>query len=220
MQILSFSLTPPVWCRHVAALTLMLAGFACAPAALAQANAPASTVRMRGTIQAITPASMTVKDRSGEVVDLVVSDKLVVTEVYPIALADIQKGSYIGTAAMPQSDGTLKAIAVTVFTEAQRNVPDGHTPFNLQPQSTMTNAVVEDIGLLSSGAAGRRLQLKYRAGEKTLEVAADVPVVTSRSGDKSLLVAGASVSLFAQMIDGKPTALRVNVGRDGFALPY
>jgi hypothetical protein len=211
--------------RLITVLAFSLAALAGADG-LAQAAAPTSvtppppTVRMRGTIQAVTPAGITVKDRSGEVVELALSDKLVVTEVYPIALADIQKGSYIGTAALPQPDGTLKAIAVTVFTESQRNVPQGHTPFNLQPQSTMTNAIVEDIGLLSSGAAGRRLQLKYQAGEKTLEVAADVPVVTSRPGDKSLLVAGASVSLFAQMIDGKPTALRVNVGRDRFALPY
>ncbi len=190
-------------------------------AAPTSVTAPAATVRMRGTIQAVTPVSMTVKDRSGEVVELALNDKVVVTEVYPIALADIQKGSFIGTAAMPQPDGTLKAIAVTVFTEAQRTVPQGHTPFNLQPQSTMTNAIVEDIGVLgAAGAAGRKMQLKYSGGEKTLNVPADVPIVTSRPGDKGLLVVGASVSLFAQVVDGKPTALRVNAGKNGFALPY
>jgi hypothetical protein len=225
--------------RHVVVLPLLaisvVAGF-CVGGATAQTGAPASpsavsapaaqTVRMRGVVQAITPVSMTVKDRSGEVVELVTTDKLVVTEVYPIALADIKKGSYIGTAALPQPDGTLKAIAVTVFTEAQRNVPDGHTPFNLQPHSTMTNAIVEDIGTLGdasgggAGNAGRQLQLKYKAGEKMLDVPADTPVVTSRPGNRNLLVVGASVSLFAQVIDGKPTALRVNAGKNGFPLPY
>jgi hypothetical protein len=184
---------------------------------------PAQTVRVRGMVQAVTPVSVTVKDRSGEVVELATNDKLIVSEVYPIALADIKKGSYIGTAALPQPDGTLKAIAVTVFTEAQRTIPDGHTPFNLQPQSTMTNAIVKDIGTLGeAGGAGtgRKLQLKYKAGEKMLDVPADTPIVTSRPGDRSLLVVGASVSLFAQVIDGKPTVLRVNAGKNGFPLPY
>ncbi len=183
-------------------------------------NAAPATVRMRGTIQAITPTSVTVKDRSGEVVELAMNDKVVVTEVFPIALDAIQPGSYIGTAALPQADGSLKAIAVTVFTDAQRNVPQGHFPFNLQPQSTMTNAVVDGMVSAADAGAARRLQLKYKDGEKTLDVPADAPIVTSRPGDTSLLVVGASVSLFAQEINGKPTLLRVNAGRNGFVLPY
>ena len=98
------------------------------------------------------------------------NDKVIVSEVYPIALADIKPGSYIGTAALPQADGSLKAIAVTVFTEAQRTVPQGHFPFNLQPQSTMTNAVVDGIVSVAGSGAARRLQLKYKDGEKALDV--------------------------------------------------
>lgn len=56
--------------------------------------------------------------------------------------------------------------------------------------------------------------------EKSLQVTSDAPVVTSRPRDRSLLMPGASVSLFAQVIDGKPTALRVSAGKNGFALPY
>lgn len=56
--------------------------------------------------------------------------------------------------------------------------------------------------------------------EKSLQVASDAPMVTSRPSDRSLLVPGASVSLFAQVIDGKPTALRVRAGRNSFVLPY
>ena len=189
----------------------------------AQNAPPAQTVRMRGVVQAVTANSVTVKDRSGEVVELVTNDKLVVSEVYPIVLEDIKPGSFIGTAALPQPDGSLKAIAVTVFTEAQRNVPQGHFPFDLQPQSTMTNAIVSDVATLSAASgtgAGRKLQLKYKDGEKALQVAPDAPVVTSRPGDRSLLVPGASVGVFAQVIDGKPTALRMNAGKNGFVLPY
>ena len=167
-----------------------------------------------------TATNLVVKDRSGEVVDLLISDKLVISEVYPIKLEDIKPGSYIGTAAMPQADGTQRAIAVSVFPEAARGTGEGHRPFDLLPQSTMTNATVADVGAITNTSAGRQLQLKYKDGEKTVIVPADAPVVTSRPGDRTLLVAGASVSLFAQEVAGKPTVMRMNVGKNGFALPY
>ncbi len=188
-------------------------------AALAQTPTP-QTVRMRGTIVSLTAATLTVKDRSGEVVELQMTDKLVVTEVFPIRLEDIKPGSYIGAAAVPQADGTQRAIAVSVFPEAARGTGEGHRPYDLLPQSTMTNATVADVGTISYGPAGRKLQLKYKDGEKTVIVPADAPVVTSRPGDRSLLLPGASVSLLAQLVEGKPTALRVNAGKNGFALPY
>ena len=184
------------------------------------AHTPSPTLRMRGNIVSVSATSLVVKDRSGEVVELALTDKLVVSEVYPIKLEDIKPGSFIGTAAMPQVDGTQRAIAVSVFPEAARGTAEGHRPFDLLPQSTMTNATVDDVATSSTSAAGRTLKLKYKDGEKTVVVPADAPIVTSRPADRSLLVAGASVSLFAQAIDGKPTALRINVGKNGFALPY
>jgi hypothetical protein len=190
--------------------------YGCACAAWGQAPA-ASVVRMRGTVQSATTSTLTMKDRSGEVVTLVLPGTLVVTEVYPIALADIQPGSFIGTAALPQADGSQRAIAVTVFPESARGAGEGHRPFDLLPQSTMTNATVAEV---STAANGRRLQLKYKDGAMLIVVPEDAPVVTSRPGERSLLVPGASVSLSAQMVDGKPTALRINAGKNGFQLPY
>jgi hypothetical protein len=197
-------------------LAATLAGFI----GQAMAQTPPPSVRMRGNIVSVTPTNLVVKDRSGEVVDLLISDKLVVSEVYPIGLEDIKPGSYIGTAALPQADGTQRAIAVSVFPEAARGTGEGHRPFDLLPQSTMTNATVDDVATVANTAVGRALKLKYKGGEKTVIVPADAPVVTSRPGDKSLLVPGASVSLFAQEVAGKPTVLRINAGKDGFALPY
>jgi hypothetical protein len=160
------------------------------------------------------------------VVELLISDKLTVNEVFPISLADIKPGSYIGTAAMPQSDNTQRAIAISVFPESARGTGEGHRPFDLLPQSTMTNGSVASVaGSTSStgiaeGSSGRTLQLKYKDGEKTIVVPPDTPIVSSRPADRALLVPGASVSLFAQVVDSKPTVLRVNAGRSGFVLPY
>lgn len=188
--------------------------------AFSMAQSAPATVRMRGTIVSASPGGLVVRDRSGEVVDLQLSDKLVVSEVFAIRLEDIKPGSYIGTAALPQADGTQRAIAVSVFPEAARGTGEGHRPFDLLPQSTMTNATVSDVGTIADTPAGRKLQLKYKDGEKTVIVPPDAPIVTSRPGDRSLLVPGASVSLFAQEINGKPVIQRINAGRNGFALPY
>lgn len=181
------------------------------------APATAQTVRLRGTVQSVTSTTLTLKERSGEVIELRLGDKLVIAEVYAITLADIRPGSFIGTAALPQPDGSQRAIAVTVFPESGRGTGEGHRPFDLQPQSTMTNATVAEV---AATGAGRRVQLKYKDGEKTLVVPEGAPVVTFRPGDRSLLVPGASVSIAAQAVDGVPTAQRINAGRDGFVLPY
>ena len=203
--------------RYTVALALSLV----APLVLAQTTVPttpaASAARVRGTIQAVAPGALTVKDRSGEVLELVLPPKVTVSEVYPMALADIQPGSFIGTAAMPQADGTERAIAVTVFPESARGAGEGHRPFDMRPQSTMTNATVADV---VASPKGRTLQLKYKDGERAIVVPLDAPVVSFKPGDASLLVVGASVSLTAQLVDGKPTITRINAGRNGFQLPY
>lgn len=176
----------------------------------------AAPIRLRATVEKVELGSITVKERSGEVVTLQLAPNLVVTEVFPIDIADIKAGSYIGTAAMPQADGTLKALEVLVFPETMRGVGEGHRPFDLQPQSTMTNATVDQ---LVASSDGKTLKLKYKDGEKTLTVAADAPIVTFKPGDNSLLVVGAKLIVTAELRDGKPTALRIVAGKNGFAPP-
>jgi hypothetical protein len=180
-------------------------------------------VRLRGSVVAVTPGTVSVKERSGEVVELVLSDKLVVTEVYPIALADIKPGSYIGTAAMPQADGTQLALEVLIFPETMRGTGEGHRPWDLQPQSTMTNATVADLAAAPSTVpGGQKMTLKYKDGEKVVIVPAGAPVVTFKPGkqdEAALLIPGAKVLITAQEQGGKPVALRVVVGRNGFAPP-
>lgn len=198
--------------RRTAAFALCMA----ANLAFAQA-APAPTVRVRGTVQSVAPGLLTVKDRSGEVVELALPEKTTVSEIFPMAMADIKAGSFIGTAAMPQPDGSERAIAVMVFPEAARGVGEGHRPFDLLPQSTMTNATVAD---LVATPKGRTMQLKYKDGARDIVVPEDAPVVSFKPGDRGLLVPGASVSLSAQMVNDKPTITRISAGRNGFQLPY
>ena len=186
----------------------------------ASAQAASEQVRIRGTIVRVDANTLVVQDRGGEVVSLARPADMAVSEVYRIKLSDIKQGSFIGTAAMPQADGTQKALEVVVFPEAARGTGEGHRPWDLLPQSTMTNATVADLAAApKSVRGGQQLRLTYKGGEKTVIVPPDVPVVTFRPGTETLLVPGAKVLVNAQEKNGTPTALRVTAGRNGFAPP-
>ena len=207
--------------KHFAA-SLALA--ATLPLALAQSPTPANpTLRLRATIEKVDATSLTVRERSGEVITLVRPAAMDVSEVFPLALADIKPGSYIGTAAMPQADGSQLALEVVVFPEAARGTGEGHRPWDLRPESTMTNATVADLAAAPSTVpGGQKLTLRYKDGEKTVIVPPDAPVVSFKPGkadENALLVPGAKVMITAQEQGGMPTALRVIVGRNGFAPP-
>ncbi len=182
-----------------------------------QTASTSPVVRLRGKIDSMSATRMSVRERSGELIDLALPADLVINEVYAIELSDIKAGSYIGVGAMPLADGVQRAIAVTVFPQAMRGTGEGHRPFDLMPQSTMTNATVADVMAVPNG---RKLQVRYKDGEKTIVVPSDAPVVTFKPANRSLLVPGASVSLSAQIVEGQPTAMRISVGRNGFAVPY
>ena len=189
-----------------------------APAASATTPAAAqpATQRLRGTLQSFDGSTLVLAERSGEVLRLALADSFSVSEVLPIALTAIQPGSFVGAAAMPSADGHLLALEVLVFPEAARGSGEGHYPWDLQPGSTMTNATVADV---VAQAQGRTLTLRYKDGEKTLNVPAGAPVVTFKPADRSLLVPGAKLLVTAQLRNGVPTALRALAGRDGFTPP-
>jgi hypothetical protein len=201
--------------RRRALLALATAAALVLPLA-SQAQQP-QTVRLRGTIESVTDTKMVLRERGGQRVELAIAPNLVVTEMYPVALADVKPGSFIGAGAMPQPDGTQRAIAVVVFPEAMRGTGEGHRPFDFLPQSTMTNATVANV---VAAPDGNRLQVSYKDGQQTIVVPPDAPVVSLRPGDRALLVTGGSVSLTAQEINGQPTATRISAGRNGFAPPY
>lgn len=202
------------------ALLATALGLSAAILPLAASAQNAETVRIRGTLVRVDASTLVVQDRGGEVVSLARPADMAVSEVYRIKLSDIKRGSFIGTAAMPQADGTQKALEVVVFPEAARGTGEGHRPWDLLPQSTMTNATVADLAAApKSVRGGQQLRLTYKGGEKTVIVPPDVPVVTFRPGTEALLVPGAKVLVNAQEKNGTPTALRVTAGRNGFAPP-
>jgi hypothetical protein len=178
----------------------------------------APPVRIRGTIESVDGATLMIKSREGADMKVHVTDNVAVFGVAKTAMSEIKPGSYIGVSAMPEPDGTQKALAVHIFPETQRGAAEGFRPWDLRPNSTMTNATVAET---VKGTDGQNILVKYKDGEKKVVVPPDTPIVTFVAGDKSELQPGAKIIIFGatKKDDGTLEANRVNVGRDGITPP-
>jgi hypothetical protein len=197
--------------RSFAALALI----AVSSHAIAQ-KAPVPT-RVRGAIESVDGDVLTVKSRGGEDVKLHMTGDMKVVGIIKISMADIKVGSFIGATTVPGPDGKQNAIEVHVFPESMRGTGEGSRPYDLRPNSTMTNATVAES---VAGNDGHSLMVKYKDGEKRVEVSPDTPVVTYEPADKSDLKPGAQVIAFMkQLPDGSFETNRVSVGRNGLTPP-
>jgi hypothetical protein len=172
---------------------------------------------VRGAVEALDGTQLTVKSRDGELVKIKLADNYAVAAVVATDLASVKPGSFIGTAALKQPDGSLVALEVLVFPEAMRGTGEGHYPWDLQPESTMTNATV---ATLADSPKGREMTLNFKGENNKVVVPAGVPIVTFEPGDKALLKPGAKVFVgTTKAADGSLSAGRVNVGKDGLTPP-
>jgi hypothetical protein len=193
---------------------ILAAPLICAQFAWAQDPPP---VRIRGTIERLDGATYMVKARDGAELKLTLADNAQIAGVIKASLADVRPNSFVGVTAMPQPDGSLNAVEVHIFPESMRGTGEGHYPWDLQPQSTMTNANVEQV---VSAVDGRTLTLKYKDGEKKITVPANAPFVTYVPGDKSDIKPGAKVFIVAvKQADGTLQGRAWRMGRDGVTPP-
>ncbi len=200
---------PRVLAAALAAISVL------ASAAWAQQPPP---VRIRGTIEAVDGPMLSIKTREGNDVKVRMTDNVAVFGVVKTSLSEIKEGSYIGVSAMPEPDGTQKALAVHIFPENQRGAAEGFRPWDLRPNSTMTNATVAET---VKGTDGQDILVKYKDGEKKVVVPPETPIVTFVAGDTSEVKPGVKIIIFgaAKKEDGTLEANRVNVGRDGITPP-
>ena len=200
--------------RKIASVTALLAVVFVTAASAQQPP----TVRIRGTIEAVDGATLSIKSRDGSDVKVNITDNIAVTGVAKASLSDIKEGSYIGVSAMPEPDGTQKAIAVHIFPEGQRGAAEGFRPWDLRPNSTMTNATVAQT---VAGVDGQTIMVKYKDGEKKVVVPPDTPIVAFAPGDKAEIKPGAKIIIFGatRKEDGTLETGRIAIGRDGIAPP-
>jgi hypothetical protein len=182
-------------------------------ASFAAAQAP-QMVRVRATLENVSVPMLTAKSRDGAEMKIKLADNAPVNEVVKASLADIKADSYIAVTAMPQPDGTQKAVAILIFPEAMRGVGEGHRPWDLEPNSTMTNATVAEQ---VAGTDGQTVTVKYKDGDKKILVTPATIIVTYKKSAASDLKAGQKIFVAAakKLDDGTLEAPNVAYGDVG-----
>jgi hypothetical protein len=176
------------------------------------AGAQQQTLRVTGIVDSFDGQVLTIKsEKLGEVKVGLTADATVFG-VAEAKLADIKPGAYIGVGAMPQPDGSQRALQVTILAESQRGLSEGHRPWDARPNSTMTNGTVDQT---VAGVEGHVLTVKYKDGEKKIVVPPDAVVLAYVAGDKNELKPGARIAIVRALkkADGALETNRVNVGR-------
>jgi hypothetical protein len=179
-------------------------------------------VHLRGEIGAVTASSFELTPFGGQQTEVDWNKATRFASLKAARLSDIKQGMFVGTAAVPQPDGTLKALEIHIFPESMRGTGEGYRPFPQVEQGTMTNATITNMvgssGTTSDG--GKTLTLTYKDGHQTVVVPPDAPIVLLGPGDASMLTAHAKVSVTATKdAAGKLTATRLLVGLDGATPP-
>jgi hypothetical protein len=177
---------------------------------LALAQSPA---RVRGTITALDGDVLSVKSRDGRDLKLHLASNVGVTTAKAIALEEL-KGKYVGVTAV-ERDGKMQALEVHAIPPQAK---PGHFPWDLQPNSTMTNANLDG---LAQSSGGNEITLNYQGGSKTVLVPPGTPIVTFLPGSRADLKAGETIWTNArQEADGKIVVERLNVSKDGVKPPH
>src|SRR5215472_7234210 len=181
-------------------------------------QAPQGTpTRIRGTIEKLDGQALTVKSREGQTVTVALADNVAVAYLVKKNVEDIKPGDFIASTGIKGADGKLHAIEVRIFPESLRGVGEGQYPWDLKPDSVMTNATV---GTITQALQGNVIKVSYKGNESEYTVDPTTPIFANATGDRSLLVPGATVFVIASKNDdGKLTSTRLYVEKDGVKPP-
>ncbi|MGO4404242.1 hypothetical protein AB4Z10_08230 [Bosea sp. RAF48] len=183
---------------------------------LAVAQAPGT--RLRGTVERMEGSTLDLKAADGREVKVALAPGFSTGGVVPAKASDIAKGSFIGVGAKPQPDGTLLAVQVMIFPEALRGTGEGHRPWAVLPDATMTNATVAET---VSRVDGANLVLSYPGGEQKVAITPEATILMAAPAEASELKPGAQVTMTAsRQADGSYSTSRVTVAKSGAKLPF
>jgi hypothetical protein len=180
----------------------------------AEAQAPPGVAR--GTIVSIQNDTLTLKLADGSTEKIALAKDWKVSVLKPVSVDTIQPGSFIGTAEMPQRDGTGRSLEVHVFPPGVK-AGEGHYDWDLKKGSKMTNGTVGEV---KGSGKGRELQVSYPNGERKITVPPNVPVVQITPGERTLAKPGTAAFLIvAKTPSGELSSGAIAVGENGAAPP-
>src|SRR5205807_5244297 len=147
--------------------------------------------------------NLMVKSRDGQTLTIDLAANVAVITLVKKSVADIKAGDYVASTGVKGTDGKIHAVEVRIFPEAMRGTGEGQYPWDLTPDSVMTNATVSGI---ATATGGQVLKVSFKGGESEFIVGPDVPVLGIGTGDLSLLKPGVAVFVIARkMPDGSIT---------------
>jgi hypothetical protein len=176
------------------------------------------TARVRGTVESLDGETLHIKSREGAEVSVNLPANAPVSGVAKMSLSDVKVGSYIGVTTVPGADGAQKAVEVHVFPEDMRGTGEGSRPWDLKPNSSMTNGAVDSRTV--AGNDGHTLTVKYKDGEKKVTVTPETEVVTYVPATRADIKPGTPVfAITTKKPDGSLEVARLSIGRNGVAPP-
>jgi hypothetical protein len=186
--------------------------------AVAQTPVPQTPpVRIRGTVEKLDGHVLTVKSRDGQSVPITLADNVAVAYLVKASMADVKSGDYLASTGIKGTDGKVHAIEVRIFPEAMRGGGEGQYPWDLKPDTVMTNATA---GTITKAADGNVVSVTYKGTTSDYTIDPTTPIFTYGQGDTSLLVPGAAVFVIAtKKDDGSLTAARLTAEKDGVKPP-
>ena len=181
-------------------------------------QAPQGTpTRIRGTVEKLDGQALTVKSREGQTVTIALAGNVAVAYLVKKNVGDIKPGDYIASTGIKGTDGKLHAIEVRIIPETLRGVGEGQYPWDLKPDSVMTNATV---GTITQAPQGNVIKVSYKGAESEYTIDPTTPIFATVTGDSSLLLPGAAVFVIASKHDdGQLTSTRLYVEKDGIKPP-
>lgn len=200
--------------RRLTAAAIPATLLAFSMAALAQTPG----TRLRGEVEAMSGSILTLKTVDGRETKVTLAPGFSTGGVVPAKASDVAKGSFIGVGAKPQPDGTLLAVQVLIFPEALRGTGEGHRPWGVLPDATMTNATVAET---VSQVDGANLVLSYPGGEQKVAITPEATILMAAPAEANELKPGAQVAMTAsRQTDGSYSTSRITIAKSGAKLPY
>lgn len=186
-------------------------------AAALPALAQPRPVPLRGEVESFAPGMLRIAARTGEVVELAVPEALEIVSMIPRAPADIAVGDAVSTTAVPDGNGGLTALQVSILPAAMAGQNEGQRPWDAAPDSVMTNATISGVTTINDGG---QITLNYGDENVTMTIPDDAPVISFGPGDAALLAPGADVFIIAmQAEDGTLSTNRVIAESNGIKPP-
>src|SRR5258708_6309566 len=150
----------------------LLLAFPAAAQAPPPAGAPEGTpMRIRGTVEKLDGQALTVKSRDGQSATIALADNVAVSTLVKKTQADIKHGDFVASTGVKGTDGKIHAVEVRIFPEAMRGGNEGQFPWDLMPDSVMTNATV---GKITEAPQGPMLHVTFKGGESDYTVGPEV----------------------------------------------